>query len=58
LAIALFTALSRSGETFAVPFMTLETVARLTPAVFATKSMVTSGPFLLTVARVVMIKEV
>jgi hypothetical protein len=41
-AIALFTALTLSGETFAEPFITLETVARLTPADLATKSIVTS----------------
>jgi hypothetical protein len=36
------TAFSVSGETFALPFITRETVARLTPAVSATKSIVTS----------------
>ena len=40
--IALRTAFSVSGETLALPFITRETVARLTPAVSATKSIVTS----------------
>ena len=41
--IAFLTARSRSGETFAEPFITRETVALLTPADFATKSIVTSN---------------
>ena len=43
--IARWTALTLSGETCALPFITLETVALLTPASLATWSMVESVRF-------------
>ena len=55
--MALRTAFSLSGETLALPLITRETVAGLTPAVFATKSKVASTRLGFTVPLVVINQE-